>query len=211
MAPTAPYTPPPMERPLVSDAAVLIPVKAFRVAKLRLAPALDGPARHRLARDMATAVVQASAPLPVTVVCDDDEVAAWARQLGAEVLWAPGLGLDAAVTEGVAHLASGGVGRVVVAHGDLPMARGLAPLAGGHDGVTLVPDRRDDGTNVAVVPAASGFGFAYGMGSFARHGAEADRLGLALRVLRPPELTWDVDLPADLAYRSDLASMPSCG
>jgi 2-phospho-L-lactate guanylyltransferase len=200
-----------MERPPVPDAAVLVPVKAFRLAKLRLAPALDGPARHRLARDMATAVVGAGAPLPVTVVCDDDEVAEWARRLGAEVLWAPGLGLDAAVAEGVGHLAGRGVGRVVVAHGDLPLARGLAPLADGHDGVTLVPDRREDGTNVVVVPAASGYGFSYGPGSFARHVAEAERLGLALRVLRPPELTWDVDLPADLAFGRHLAAWPSCG
>ncbi|MDQ3146768.1 MAG: hypothetical protein M3R01_07505, partial [Actinomycetota bacterium] len=59
-------------------------------------------------------------------------------------------------------------------------------------------------------PSACGFGFAYGAGSFARHVAEVARLGLALRVLRPPELTWDVDLPADLSY-GDLVVAPSCG
>jgi len=57
--------------------AVLIPVKAFGAAKGRLAEVLDGQARADLARSMATIVVAAAAPLPVTVVCDDDDVDAW--------------------------------------------------------------------------------------------------------------------------------------
>jgi 2-phospho-L-lactate guanylyltransferase len=61
-----------------------------------------------------------------------------------------------------------------------------------------VPDRHDDGTNVLAVPTGVGFVFAYGPASFARHRAEAARLGLTLTVLRPPDLTWDVDVPADL-------------
>ena len=65
-------------------------------------------------------------------------------------------------------------------------------------GVTLVPDRRDDGTNVICVPADAGFAFAYGPGSFHRHGAEAIRRGLPLRVVREPLLGHDVDVPADL-------------
>ena len=64
--------------------------------------------------------------------------------------------------------------------------------------MTLVPDRREDGTNVACVPARTGFRFAYGPGSFARHQAEAARLRLPLRVVREPRLAWDVDVPADL-------------
>jgi 2-phospho-L-lactate guanylyltransferase len=108
-------------------------------------------------------------------------------------------GLDAAVTEGVDALAAEGVARIVVAHADLPRAAGLAELAGDPgDPVTLVPDRVEDGTNVAVVPAASGFRFAYGPGSFRRHVAEAARLGLGPRIVRRAALAWDVDEPADL-------------
>lgn len=177
--------------------AVLVPVKAFSLAKLRLAPTLDGPARHDLARGMATRVLAAASPLPVTVVCDDPEVAAWAETRGAEVCWTPGRGLNAAVTDGVRLLAARGMGRVVVAHADLPMARGLAALASGA-GVTLVPDRRGDGTNVVVLPAAADFSFSYGPHSFGRHCHEASRLGLSLRVVRSAALAWDVDLPSDL-------------
>ena len=178
--------------------AVLVPVKAFREAKLRLAPALDGPAREQLARMMAERVVRAAAPLPVSVVCDDPDVATWARSAEAEVIARPGRGLNGAVSDGVARLAAAGVQRVVVAHGDLPLATRLAWVAG-FDGVTIVPDRHDDGTNVICVPAAAGFCFWYGPGSFRRHSAEARRMGLAVRVVREPQLGWDVDLPDDLA------------
>ena len=93
---------------------------------------------------------------------------------------------------------------MIVAHADLPLASSLAFLADG-DGVTLVPDRREDGTNVACVPSAAGFRFAYGPGSFDRHKAETDRLGLALRVVRDPALGWDVDVPDDLDYAASPA------
>jgi 2-phospho-L-lactate/phosphoenolpyruvate guanylyltransferase len=177
--------------------AVLVPVKSFREAKLRLASALPAAARAELAREMAEKVLAAAAPLPVSVVCDDDEVGAWAIEHGAEVILAPGRGLNGAVEDGVTHLASAGYDRVIVAHGDLPLATQLEWVAD-FDGVTLVPDRHGEGTNVACIPAQSGFRFAYGPGSFARHEAETARLGLPLRVERDIPLGWDVDVPEDL-------------
>lgn len=177
--------------------AVLVPVKAFSLAKARLAGVLDRDGRASLARTMASAVLAAAGELPVTVACDDEEVADWARDAGADVAWTPGLGLNGAVAAGVDALAAGGVGRVIVAHADLPRARDLGAVAG-DVGVVAVPDRHDDGTNVLVVPTDAGFRFAYGPGSFRRHADEAARLGLPLTVLRPPDLTWDVDVPADL-------------
>jgi len=177
--------------------AVLLPVKAFADAKLRLAPALDPVQRRALARAMATQVLQAAAPLPVAVVCDDPEVAAWARDRHALVVWEPERGLNRAVEAGVHRLAAEGARRVVVAHADLVLARDLA-WVGAFMGVTLVPDSRDDGTNVACVPVDAGFAFSYGPGSFARHADEVRRLGLGLRVVREPRLGRDVDLPSDL-------------
>lgn len=176
---------------------MLVPVKAFDRAKLRLAPVLSHEQRAAKARAWATHVVAAAAPLPVAVVCDDEAVASWARGLGASVVWEPGLGLNRAVAAGVDALADGGARKVIVAHADLPYAGPLAWVAG-FDGVTLVPDQRDDGTNVLAVPTRAGFRFAYGAGSFRRHQQEARRVGLALRVVREPGLTHDIDVPADL-------------
>jgi 2-phospho-L-lactate guanylyltransferase len=183
----------------VGPIAVLIPVKGFAEAKVRLAPAMDPAARAALARAMADHVMTAAGDLPVAVVCDDDEVAAWARSRGALVIDEPGRGLNGAVQRGVQLLAESGARQVIVAHADLPLATDMRWVAR-FAGVTLVPDRRDDGTNVICVPAeaATDFRFAYGPGSFRRHGAEARRLGLPVRVVREPSLAWDVDIPADL-------------
>ena len=74
--------------------AVLVPVKAFGQAKVRLAPALTPDARAALARAMAEHVLAVCAPLPTAVVCDDADVAAWARAHGARIVWEPGRGLN---------------------------------------------------------------------------------------------------------------------
>ncbi len=182
---------------------MLVPIKAFAGAKGRLAASLGPAQREALARRMAERVLRAAGSLPVTVVCDDEAVAAFATDHGAAVVWAPGRGLNGAVTDGVDRLAEQGAAEVIVAHSDLPLADDLSRLAG-HAGVTLVPDRHDDGTNVLVVPTFVGFRFAYGAGSFARHRAEADRLALPYRVLRDPRLGWDVDVPDDLVDLIDL-------
>jgi 2-phospho-L-lactate guanylyltransferase len=176
----------------------VIPVKAFSKAKLRLAPVLAPAERAVLARAMAERVIRACGPLQAVVVCDDPEVADWAGTLGARALTEPGLGLNGAVSAAVSQLATEGYERLVVAHADLPLATRLAWLAG-LDGIVLVPDRHDDGTNVISLPASCGFGFSYGPGSFARHQEEAGRTGLTWRVVRDPELAWDVDFPADMA------------
>ncbi|MHB8670778.1 MAG: 2-phospho-L-lactate guanylyltransferase [Acidimicrobiales bacterium] len=192
------------ERRSANRAAVLVPVKAFAEAKRRLAPTLDPLERRKLARAMADQVLTAATPLCAVVVCDDAEVMAWARRRGALVVWEPGRGLNGAVQAGVARLCAAGAGRVVVAHSDLPLATELAWVAE-FDGVTLVPDRRDDGTNVICVPAGCGFRFSYGPGSFTRHRGEAIRLGIGLRVVHEPLLGHDVDLPADLVGAGPLA------
>jgi len=177
--------------------AVLVPVKAFDQAKRRLHLALNEHERADLSRAMADRVVGAAHPLPVAVVCDDNDVAEWARRHGALVIWEPGRGLNGAVEAGVTHLASMGVTQVTVAHADLPRASDLATV-GEAPGITLVPDRYGNGTNVMALPADAGFQFSYGPGSFARHLVEARRVGLASRILDRPDLAWDVDEPGDV-------------
>lgn len=180
---------------------VLVPVKAFSQAKKRLAGVLGPAERAALAQKMAEHVVRAAHPLPVAVVCDDQDVAAWAASLGASVLPEPGRGLNGAVEAAVAALARRGAHRVVVAHSDLPLAGPLGWLAE-VEGIALVPDRRREGTNVISLPAACGFRFSYGPGSFERHQHEAARTGLPVHVVDHPDLAWDVDFPWDMGALS---------
>jgi 2-phospho-L-lactate guanylyltransferase len=184
-------------RKLLLVRALLVPVKSFRTAKLRLSPVLSPTERAELARRLASGVLAAGGSLPRNVVCDDAEVAAWAASAGARVIWTPGLGLSGAVKAGVAVLAAEGTDVAVVAHADLACPNGL-DLIGLEAGVTLVPDLRNDGTNVAAVPAGAAFAFSYGPGSFERHRAEAARLGLPCVVVHDRGLATDVDLPEDL-------------
>jgi 2-phospho-L-lactate/phosphoenolpyruvate guanylyltransferase len=184
--------------PAQAPEVVLIPVKGFRQAKRRLGGTMSDATRIRLVRSMAEHVVAACAPLPAAVVCDDPEVAEWADALGATVIWEPGQGLNGAVRAGLEQLQKSGARWVTVAHGDLPRARDIGSLEP-FDGITLVPDRQDDGTNVLRLPVGCDFHFAYGPGSFRAHRAEASRLGLPVRILRIPALAYDVDWPSDVA------------
>jgi 2-phospho-L-lactate guanylyltransferase len=180
-------------------ATVLVPVKDFRQAKARLSNVLKPTQREQLARWTAERVLDAAAPLMIHVVCDDLCVAEWAESRGASVIWRPGLGLNAAVDDGLAALAKDGFTHAVVAHSDLPCARSLADIVR-RDGAVLVPDAHRDGTNVVSVPLDIGFRASYGVGSFGRHLAQLRANGTIVEVRLDPLLALDVDTPDDLAH-----------
>jgi 2-phospho-L-lactate/phosphoenolpyruvate guanylyltransferase len=178
---------------------VLVPVKSFQAAKRRLADWLTPSERERLARWMAERVLAAAGPLPAFVACDDERVAEWAEGLGAQVSWGPGLGLNGAIDHGVDTMSGKGFDHVVVAHGDLPLARGFAELARPGQ-VVIVPDRRRDGTNVLSRPTGLAIAAEYGAGSFARHVSAAIASGASVSVRRDPLLGIDVDTIADCRH-----------
>jgi 2-phospho-L-lactate guanylyltransferase len=177
----------------------VIPLRSFALGKARLADVLDDDARVAFARSMAEQVVAAAGTNLVVVVSSAPEVCEWAHASGIARIDDPG-SLDAAAERGREWVRAQGRARVVVAHGDLPLATTFEQVAG--DGATpvavLVPDRHDDGTPVLSLPADTPFDFAYGPGSFLHHTAEARRRGLAVRIARIPELSFDVDVAADL-------------
>ena len=181
------------------NAVVLVPVKAFADAKARLSPVLSPPEREALARWTAERVLASAGELPVFVACDSESVADWATAHAATVLWHPGVGLNAAVNSSVAELRRQGVDHVVVAHGDLPRATNLAGVITAGI-LTLVPDARDDGTNVAVLPTEFEFQFEYGAGSFNRHLSRAVVAGLPVGIRRDVFLALDIDTPSDLMH-----------
>ncbi len=186
----------------------MIPVKGFDAAKGRLADVVDEPSRARLARWMATRVVQACGDLDVYVACDSNDVAEWAAELGAAVIWGPGLGLNGAIDDGVAAIADAGYDHVVIAHADLVHPAGISTLARAAT-ITLVPDRRRDGTNVMAFPLIDVVGAEYGPSSFGRHLAAARATGAAVEVRGDRDLALDVDTPADLDHPRVKEVLPS--
>ena len=178
--------------------AVVIPVKAFGLAKGRLAGTLSAAERESLSRTCAERVVASAHPWPVYVVCDDEAVAHWARRQGAEPVHCETPGLDAAVETGRRAAAAAGASHVVIAHADLPLARSLAHVP--REGrVSLVPDRHRDGTNVLSMPIDAPMTTAYGPGSCDNHIALAQAAGLSCEIIDDPDLALDLDTVDDLA------------
>lgn len=193
--------------PAARDTGVVIPLRSFSVGKARLANRLDPKSRSDLARRMAGRVVDAAGCLPCLIVTSDPEVVAWAAARDVTCIDDPG-SLDGAASDGLSRMRSDGLDRVVVAHADLPLLTTLEQVAsdGAARVVVAVPCHRDDGTPVLSVPTDVEFRFAYGPGSFARHCAEAARLGMELRVVRDRSLSFDIDLPEDLDLLETLSA-----
>jgi 2-phospho-L-lactate guanylyltransferase len=180
--------------------AVVLPIKGFSDAKGRLEPVLSAENRASLAAFTAGGVLEAAEGVDTFVVCDNDEVAQWARERGAMVVRQHKAGLNGAVANGV-DTAQYKRDWVLVTHSDLPFPEALLSVIDFTivtSTVTIVPDRHEDGTNVLVLPAGSNFTFHYGPGSFAAHQDEAARLGLPVRIVRHKQLGLDIDTPDDL-------------
>ncbi|MEY2779913.1 MAG: 2-phospho-L-lactate guanylyltransferase [Actinomycetota bacterium] len=176
-------------------------MKGFSGAKARLEPVLSAENRASLAAFTAAGVLEAAEGVDTFVVCDNDEVAQWARERGAMVVRQHSAGLNGAVANGV-DTATYKREWVLIAHSDLPFPEALLSVIDLDlvtTTVTIVPDRHLDGTNVLVIPARCGFTFHYGPASFSAHQAEAKRIGLPVRVIQHEQLGLDIDTPEDLA------------
>lgn len=178
----------------------VIPLKAFTLAKQRLAPALDRRRRAMLARATADRVTQAciEGGFEIAIVTADAAVADWAAVHAAVVIPDPSDGLDAACHAGVAEID----GPWIIVHGDLPlldaaaMGRARATLCAG--GAVIAPSR-DGGTN--LLGGSDEVRFSYGPGSFHRH---LGRLSRPLHVLTGIETIIELDTPTDLSAAARL-------
>ena len=179
--------------------AVLVPVKAFRDAKVRLAPAMSGTERAALAQEdgdpggrlRGRAARGGGVRRP-----GGGGLGPRARRpgdLGAGTRAQRGrAGRGGPTGRGRGGFGRGGCRRPAVGHRP---ALGH-PLSRRHHRPGPAPRRHQ--RHRASRPTA-GFTFSYGPGSFARHLDEARRLGLPIRVVHSTPLGWDVDVPDDLA------------
>lgn len=178
----------------------VIPARPSGEGKTRLAGVLGEAERADLAGAMLAHVVaaaQAARNVARVLVLGAEQ----AGLPGSPAFLAdPGGGLNPAVQSA---LAQADAGRVVFVAGDLPLVtpRDIELLAAAPEGsLAIAPDRHGTGTNALSLPLpqARDFAFAFGPDSFARHQAEAQRLGLPMEAIHSPGLARDIDEPADL-------------
>lgn len=196
----------PSDRSTAPDAVrFVVPLRSFTDAKARLRERLDAEQRAELVRQMAENVVKAAQPHSVTIVSAAPEVVAWAQDHGHDVCNDPG-GLDDAVEAGIADSVRRGADRIVVAHGDLPLAQSFeSVLAVPTSQVVLVADRHGDGTPVVALPADCSFRPRYGPGSFEQNSVAVTAAGFSLTVVADATLAFDLDVPGDLDDMNRLA------
>lgn len=190
-----------------SPVSLVVPIRRFDDAKSRLATVLSPADRRELAISCAREVVRSIPHADVFVICDDDEVAEFARALGATAVMVQAEGLNASLAAGLPRVIADRPDQpVVVAHADLPFGRRLGELWDdiGHEltaeSVVIVPDDRLDGSNVVLIGIGllPAWRFAYGVGSFEAHRSHARHLGVEPIVIVDELLSLDVDTPDDL-------------
>ena len=195
----------------MTGTTAVVPLRDGVSGKSRLATVLDGAARRRLIQVLARHVVRtlrAAEGIDRVVVVTADE--SFTREtlagLDAEVLEQPAdrPGLNPALEHARDVLARGAVGRVLVAHADLPA---LSVADAEHvlavdSAVVVATDRNRSGTNLLLLPDETGvasgrFRLRFGVGSLAAHLAEADALGRSVTVVHRPGTAVDLDTVDD--------------
>lgn len=193
----------------------VVPVKGFARAKSRLTNLAIGE-RKQLARSMFERVIgvlsQCDAVAGTLVSTDSSEVAAVARELGAEVVrddLAPsaggpsGEGIGPVVARALQAVTRRGARSAIVLMSDLPRlevtdVREVVGLLAQFE-VVVVPDRRDRGTNALALSPPDRMATCFGNeDSFERHCVAAMESGARFRVHRNPRIAFDVDVPDDV-------------
>jgi 2-phospho-L-lactate guanylyltransferase len=181
----------------------IVPLKALRRSKQRLAGHLNDDERVALMARLFTHVVGICAAAGViTDVCavvGDEHGAELARKAGVAWLREPADGLNAAVTHATDRIRTG-ASLVVVA--DLPELAVVdidRVAAAGAVGPTVVVARtHDGGTGALLRRPAQVIAPAFGVASAAAHLAAGQRAGIRTTLLSTPGFVHDVDRAGDL-------------
>ena len=188
--------------------ALLLPIKDLRHAKQRLAPLLSPPERFALAQAMLADTLRA-----VRAVRRADKIFVVtnygpAMQVAAENRWdllreeqqiSESVSVDAASRQ----CAERGITALLRLPLDVPLVQAsdiddLLAVDCAAPALVIVPSRDGTGTNAILRTPPALFPSHFGTGSFAKHCAEAQRIGAQIVVRRNPRLEMDVDDQADL-------------
>ncbi len=185
----------------------LLPVKAPENAKQRLSGFLTPAQREALARCMFEEVLATLSAVKgvdrIAVATSDDAVAGHARRAGALVFQETEQRGHSHSADAAAQRAAGmGATTVLMVPIDTPLVTAAeieSLLAAQEPGVVIVPSADGTGTNAMLHTPPGAIECRFGPGSFAKHRDQASLKGLAVKVMRPPGLLFDIDTIEDIA------------
>ena len=185
----------------------VVPSKRFGVAKKRLAALLSEAERVALAevmlRDVLAALNSSTEVSNTVVVSKEPAARSLAECYGAHFVLEAENDLSLAVTQGGAFAANLGASAMLMVPGDVPLITAseidrLCRTHGDREGLTLVSDREQTGTNGLVVSPINLMAFSYGIDSFTKHTETAREAGYPVQVLELDGLSLDIDTPEDV-------------
>jgi 2-phospho-L-lactate/phosphoenolpyruvate guanylyltransferase len=187
---------------------IVVPVKNIELAKQRLASRLDCHQRQELSLAMLADVLATLQLVKhvsgIAVITRDSKVREFALARQVRVLAETATGINAAVNEASKILSEEGCATMVVVPADVPLATPtdfesvIAAHADGETAVTLVADRNGTGTNLLACSPPAALQPSFGENSMERHREAAREARLTTTILDLPNLSLDVDSPADL-------------
>jgi 2-phospho-L-lactate guanylyltransferase len=193
----------------------IVPVKPLNRSKSRLAPVLNLEQREILSRAMlerTLGTLKATRGIGgILVVSRDTAALSLVRKFDVHTVAESGAPeLNDALTRATNAVTAWGARGVLIVASDIPLMcvediEGMLELATHPPVVVIAPDRHRDGSNILLVRPPGLIPYRYGRGSFERHAAEAEAIGVDVHIYESPTLALDVDVPEDLdLYRDAL-------
>jgi len=193
----------------------VVALKSAAAAKSRLRPHYADEERRSLYFLMARRVLEALLAVPVIekvlAVTASDDVERFVKDLGGCIIRQPeDLGTQAAFAYALTRLACGGCARparLLMISGDIPLitpaaVAELLERCRSQRGVSIVPDRRNRGTNALVCTPPDAVIPCFGEDSLRRHWCAARARGIDVQVIESGALSLDIDDRDDLIVLS---------
>jgi 2-phospho-L-lactate guanylyltransferase len=187
---------------------VIIPVKPLRLAKSRLSKILTPEEREIFSETMLRHILEVVQSVPVItgtlVISRDNHALTLAREYGAKTVQESGTPeLNDALLRATSIIASWNSEALLILPADLPLITAkdivnIVNLGKEHSSVVISPDRDKNGTNALFLRPPGLIKYAYGPGSYHRHGVLARDANAKVEVYESDGLLQDIDLPEDL-------------
>jgi 2-phospho-L-lactate guanylyltransferase len=187
---------------------VVIPVKALREAKARLASIMSHPQRRELClcmfRDVTSKILRVKNVKGLVIVTSDPEIAEISRSMNAKVLIEKqSLGVNQAVLWGINYCLGFNASAILILPADVPLiseedVEFLVRLGLNSPSAVICPSVRFDGTNALLLNPPRILETSYDFDSFRSHLTLGFGRRVNVKVYLSPRLMLDIDTPEDL-------------